>query len=507
LFHATLESTADGILVVATDRRISGYNQKFLEMWHMPRMALDGLRDEDLLPIAVPQLHDPAAFQGGVQALYAQPSAVSFDVLAFKDGRVFERYSQPQKIGDQIVGRVWSFRDVTQTRHLEEELRQAQKMEAVGRLAGGVAHDFNNLLMLISGYANQILEDKKLAPAHRESCEQLVDATNRAASFTRQLLAFSRKNPIMPEVRDLNAIVTGMNKMLERLVSGNIQLVMNLSADPLPVYADPSQLELMIMNLAINARDAMPDGGVMTVSTSYEAVPAGDSSRPEPLQTEYVLLQVADTGYGMSEDIRRHIFEPFFTTKDVGKGTGLGLSTVYGIVEQAEGYLSVDSEPNQGSTFRIFLPRSTKPISGKIKVQDLSPDTGDETILLVEDESGIRSMTRMYLESLGYRVLEASNGREAVQISRQYQDLIDLLVTDIVMPGMRGDELVPMIRRERPGLSVIFISGYPDLPNADAGITVLEKPFTFPDLGRCVRFVLNEARKDTNRQGKVRRQA
>ncbi|HEY6307633.1 MAG TPA: PAS domain S-box protein [Candidatus Angelobacter sp.] len=509
LFHATLESTADGILVVSRDGKISGYNQKFLEMWHMPRMSLQGLRDEELLPIAVEQLQDPAAFHAGVQALYAQPGAVSFDTLVLKDGRIFERYSQPQTIGEQLVGRVWSYRDVTQTRLLEEELRQAQKMEAVGRLAGGVAHDFNNLLMLISGYANQILDDKNLPPQHRDSCEQLVEAAGRAASFTRQLLAFSRKNPVLPEVMDLNRVVAGVQKMLQRLVSDRIQVMMNLLGETLPVHADPSQIELMILNLAINARDAMPDGGVLTLTTTREAAEGAISVVPELARNDYVVLQLADTGYGMSEDIKRHIFEPFFTTKDVGKGTGLGLSTVYGIVEQAEGYISVDSKPNEGSVFRIFLPRSTKSISERTKPLDLPPETGHETILLVEDEAGIRAMTHMYLESLGYKVLEAANGREAVQISRQHKGVIDLLLTDVVMPGIRGDELVRLIRQERTGLSAIFISGYPDVQGLDEDVTVLEKPFTFPDLGRCVRSVLSQAPSEVKKREKprTRRQA
>lgn len=503
LFHATLESTADGILVVSKEGKISGYNRKFLEMWRMPHMALNGLSDEDLLPIAIPQLQDPAAFQAGVQSLYARPEAVSFDTLLLKDGRIFERYSQPQSVGEQIVGRVWSFRDVTNTRRLEEELRQAQKMEAVGRLAGGIAHDFSNLLMLISGYANQILEDKKLPAQHRESLEQLVDAASRATSFTGQLLAFSRKSPVLPAVIDLNGVVAGMQKMLQRLVSDRIQVVMSFSREPLPVYADPSQIELMIMNLAINARDAMPDGGVLTLTTSHEVVPEPDKAGSEAARTSFVLLQVADTGYGMSDEVKRHIFEPFFTTKEVGKGTGLGLSTVYGIVEQAEGYITVESEPNRGSIFRVFLPRSLRPAPEEPKAHELPSETGGhETLLLVEDESGIRTSTRMYLESLGYRVLEAANGREAARISRQYQHPIDLLLTDVVMPGIRGDELVRTIRQERPGLPVIFISGFPDLQTLDTGVTVLEKPFTFPQLGRCVRSVLDEARQEQEKREK-----
>jgi CheY-like chemotaxis protein len=287
-----------------------------------------------------------------------------------------------------------------------------------------------------------------------------------------------------------------MEKMLQRLVSGRIQVVMNLFADPLPIYADPSQIELMIMNLAINARDAMPEGGVLTLITSREVLPNGDGHGSKFAESDYVLLQVADTGYGMSEDIRRHIFEPFFTTKEMGKGTGLGLSTVYGIVEQAQGYITAESAPNQGSVFRILLPRSAEKAADKREVENLPPQIGHETLLLVEDEPGIRATTRAYLESLGYRILEASNGREAVQISRQHQGVVDLLLTDLVMPGIRGDDLVRVIHHERPRLPVIFISGFPDLQDLGAGVTILEKPFTFPELGRCVRSVLDQAHQE-----------
>jgi PAS domain S-box-containing protein len=489
LFHATLESTADGILVVSREGTISSYNQKFLEMWRMPRMDIHGLRDEDLIPIGFSQVQDPLAFRENVQALYAKPEAISFDTVLLKDGRIFERYSHPQTVGEQVVGRVWSFRDVTQTRQLEEELRQSQKMEAVGRLAGGIAHDFNNLLMLISGYANQILEDRSLPAQHREACEQLVEATSRATTFTRQLMAFSRKNRVLPVVMDLNRVVTGMRKMLERLVAGRIQLVTNLPDEPLPVYADPSQIELMIMNLAINARDAMVEGGVLTLTTSHEITDSTGGAGPP---AEYALLQVSDTGCGMSDDIRRHIFEPFFTTKERGKGTGLGLSTVFGIVEQAEGYISLESAPNEGTTFRIFLPQSTRPITEERKAREFPPAPGHETLLLVEDETGIRTMTRIYLESLGYNVLEAAHGRQATEISRQYQMEIDLLLTDIVMPGLRGDELARLLRKERPQMGVIYMSGYPDPQGVDPGMIVLEKPFAFPELGRAVRLVLDQ---------------
>jgi two-component system cell cycle sensor histidine kinase/response regulator CckA len=494
LLQATLESTADGILVISSEGLVSTCNQKFLDMWQVPRMEVIGLRDEELLSIATPQIQDPEGFLHNVRSLYENPTSVSFDVVTLKDGRIFERYSQPEAIGDLVVGRVWSFRDVTHTRRLEEELRQSQKMEAVGRLSGGVAHDFNNLLMLISGYANQILEDKSLPQQHRESGEQLLEATRRAAAFTRQLLAFSRKSPVLPVVIDLSQIVSNMQKLLKRLLSERIQLVTRLSNEPLPVYVDPSQIELMIMNLAINARDAMPDGGVLSMTTSHETASENEREGKPPVPSDFALLVVADTGYGMSAEIKRHLFEPFFTTKDVDKGTGLGLSTVYGIVEQAGGYITVESEPNEGATFRVFLPRAVAPIAENAQAEEQPPIGGHETILLVEDESGIRTMTRGYLESLGYKVLEAASGRAAMQVSRLYQGAIDLLVTDLVMPAMRGDELVRTIRQERPGIAAIIITGQPEVEELKAQVSLVQKPFAFSELGRRVRSVLDEAR-------------
>jgi PAS domain S-box-containing protein len=494
LLDSTLESTADGILVVSSDRRVTSCNQKFLEMWGIPRMAITGLNDAALLSVAIPQLHDARKFEVELQALYDNPENVSFDILRLKDGRIFERYSQPQRIGDQIVGRVWSFRDITQSRHLEEELRQAQKMEAVGRLAGGVAHDFNNLLMLISGYADQMIKDPDFPEKHREACEQLVEATTRAGALTRQLLAFSRKHPVAPKVVDLNRVVSDMQKMLQRLLSDRIKLVINFRDESLPVYADPGQLELVIMNLAINARDAMQDGGVLSLTTRKEMLAGGSEEGGEPATTSFALLEVNDTGHGMSQEIREHIFEPFFTTKEIGKGTGLGLSTVHGIVEQAGGYISVESEPHHGSTFRIYLPKSREPAAESDEPEEPPVARGHETILLVEDEAGIRTMTKVYLESLGYKVLEAGSAQEALRIAREQRGKIHLLVTDVVMPGMRGDELVRIVRQESPTVIAIYMSGFADLHELDPSIPVVEKPFAFPDLGRRIRAVMDEAR-------------
>lgn len=502
LLHSTLESTADGILMVSTDGRVTGCNQKFLEIWHLPRLVVAGLRDEDLLTSAAPLVTDMKAFLEGVQALKDKPDAVRVDTVRLKDGRILERYTQPQRIDEKIAGRVWSFRDVTQSRRLEEELRQSQKMEAVGRLAGGVAHDFNNLLMLISGYANQMLENPDLPEKNRVSCEQLVDASKRASALTRQLLAFSRKHPVTPQRVDLNSIVSDMGRMLQRLLTDRIQLVINLSADALPVNADPSQIELMIMNMAINARDAMPEGGSLSITTRVEVL--AETEDQEWGSTQYVVMEVTDTGVGMPPEIKERIFEPFFTTKGVGRGTGLGLSTAYGIAEQASGHITVESEPNQGTTFRIYLPLSTSEAPAKITLAQSPPPTGHETLLLAEDEAGIREMTRVYLESLGYKVLPAADGDEALRISREYAGVIDLLVTDVVMPGIRGDDLARAVRSERPGIAVLIISGYAEQGQLGERTAILEKPFAFPELGRRAREVLAAKQETSDKPGDIR---
>ena len=500
LLHATLESTADGILVVGIDGTIKTFNQRFAEMWRIPASVLGVAVDSDLLRIAAPQLEDPDEFLSKTRSLYKSVEEVSLDTLRFKDGRVFERYSQPQKVESRITGRVWSFRDVTQSQWLQEELHQAQKMEAVGRLAGGVAHDFNNILMLISGYTAQLLEENELTDRARSVCKELAAAAKRASSLTRQLLAFSRKHPVSPEVVDLNEVVSGLEAMLPRLVPGGIQFRVRVQQDALPVYVDRSQIELMIINLVLNARDAMPAGGTLAIELREDVLDL-DKAGGDP--RNYVVLQISDTGHGMSHEVQTRIFEPFFTTKGTGKGTGLGLSTVYGIVEQAGAYIAVDSEPGEGTTFRIYFPRAVVRDITHESVAEIAPATGNETILLVEDEEGIRSMTRAYLESLGYKVLEAGTGSEALQIARENRGRIQLLVSDIIMPGMRGDELARLLHQEQPDVLTMFISGFANVHELDQDIAIIEKPFTFPDLGREIRQVLDSRAKQLREERKA----
>lgn len=488
LLNATLESTADGILVISADGTVRSCNHKFLEMWRIDADSVLGRSDETLRATAALQLRNPQEFLSKVQELYANSDATSFDLLYFRDGRIFERFSQPQRVADRIVGRVWSFRDVTESKRLEEELRHAQKMEAVGRLAGGIAHDFNNLLMLISGYITQLYDDPSQSRENKIVCEQVIAATKRAAGVTRQLLSFSRKQQVTPMVADLNVIVLDVERMLGRLLSDTVRLEISVRDVPLPVYVDTSQIELVLMNLAINAQDAMPNGGLLSVRTDQEVIALNGDPGPEA----YAVIEVSDTGEGMTPEVQAHIFEPFFTTKQVGKGTGLGLSTVYGIVKGINGHIRVQSEPNRGSTFRVYLPQSRATAAPTTALPPQQPPRrGHETILLAEDEGGIRAMTRVYLEGLGYRVLEATDGLEAVRVSMEYKGSIDLLITDIMMPGMRGDAVATAIRGNRPRTKALFISGFADDNPEHQGPSFLQKPFEFPELGRQVRSILD----------------
>jgi len=478
LLSATLNSTADGILVVSRDGKVSGCNRRFAKLWHLQFESAVGWTDAELLSSVIDQLQDPDEFTAKVKALYSDPGATSFDVLQFKDGRIYERYSQPQCLEDRIVGRVWSFRDVTESRRMEEELRQSQKLEAIGRLAGGVAHDFNNLLMLISGYLG-LLADSGLSSNQTEACQQAVKATNRATALTRQLLAFSRKHPDAPTTTNLNEIVSNMQTVLRALVSEYIRLDVVLG-EPVPILVDVPQLEVVLINLAINAHDAMPSGGVLSVVTGAK----------ERKKEKFAVLTVTDTGKGMAPEVQARIFQPFFTTKEIGKGTGLGLSSAYGVVQKAGGSIEVESQVSQGTQFRVYLPETkAQPVLNSVVVPLPPPTHGRETILLAEDEIGIRTMTRAFLENLGYRVLDAPNGMEAVKVSRKFDGVIDLVVTDLLMPIMRGDAAVASIREKRPNIKVLYMSGSTE--DLVGTAEVLHKPFKFPELGRRVRTVLD----------------
>ncbi len=388
--------------------------------------------------------------------------------------------------------------DVTEQRRLEQQLRQAQKMEAVGRLAGGIAHDFNNLLMVISGYCEFLLERIGPDPALRGPAQEIANAANRATSLTKQLLAFSRKQMLAPKVLDLNGVVTENLKMLNRLIGEDIDLVMVPGSELGAVKADPGQIEQVIMNLAVNARDAMPRGGRLTIETSNATLDDDYARLHTPVAPgEYVMLAISDTGVGMDMETQNHVFEPFFTTKG-HKGTGLGLSTVYGIIKQSGGYIWVYSESGKGTTFKIYLPLvSATGETIHVQPAETAPvEQGHETILVVEDEMNLRRLARQYLEKQGYTVLEAVDGSAAINISSSYPGPIHLLLTDVIMPGMNGKELAQRLTALRPETRVLYMSGYTENVighngTLDNGVTLLPKPFTLPALKAKVREMLN----------------
>jgi len=399
-----------------------------------------------------------------------------------------------------VAAIVNNYRDVTDRRILEEQVMLSKKMEAIGRLAGGVAHDFNNILTAIGGYTDLLLADLPPDDHRRHDVEEIYQAAQRAAGLTQQLLAFSRRQVLQPKVIDLNALVPEIEKMLRRLIGEDILFATVLHPHLGNVRADPGQIEQVIVNLAVNARDAMPDGGRLTIETrnvELDAEYAVDHPTVKP--GRYVMLAVTDSGVGMDEETKSRIFEPFFTTKVRGKGTGLGLATVYGIVQQTGGHIWPYSEPGRGTTMRVYLPRVDAPADAIEHPSDAAPDTlrGNETILVVEDEAPVRAVTRQLLERNGYTVLEAPDGAAALALvdgaagSRH----IDLLLTDVIMPGMSGRELADKLKARRPNVRVLFMSGYTDDAVVrhgmlEPGLAYLEKPFRPPMLLKKVRGVL-----------------
>ncbi|SRR5579871_1897699 len=390
--------------------------------------------------------------------------------------------------------------DVTERRALEQQLRQSQKMEAVGRLAGGIAHDFNNLLMVISGYSEFLLDRLSPDPALRGPAQEIASAAGRATSLTRQLLAFSRKQMLAPKILDLNAVVSENLRMLTRMIGEDIDLMMIPALGLGAVRADAGQVEQVIMNLAVNARDAMPAGGKLTIETSNVSLDEEYARFHAPLRPgNYVMLAISDTGAGMDSETQSHIFEPFFTTKGP-KGTGLGLSTVYGIVKQSGGYIWVYSEPGKGTTFKIYFPRvaqvSESAVQVATPVEPVAAEPGTETVLLVEDEANLRYLARQFLEKQGYRVIEAADGAVAMQVAVAHEGTIHLLLTDVIMPGMNGRELAQRISEIRPNVKVLYMSGYTENVigrngTLDEGVHLLSKPFTLHELKRKVRQVLD----------------
>jgi signal transduction histidine kinase/CheY-like chemotaxis protein len=393
-------------------------------------------------------------------------------------------------------------------KQLEERLRQAHKMEAVGRLAGGVAHDFNNLLTIIRGNSD-LLKDREGADAFHQKCvDQIQKAAGRAVSMTRQLLAFSRMQVLQPRIMDVNAVVTEMGKMLPRLIGEHIELSFSPDPNLVSVKADPGQIEQVILNLAANARDAMPRGGKLTMRTANISIDEPEAvKRPPMVPGRYILFSVSDTGHGMDEATKAHIFEPFFTTKEVGKGTGLGLATVYGIVKQSGGFIWVESSPGEGTTFEVYLPQAVgTAANGESEEKPSTIPGGSETVLVVEDEAGVRELACQFLRVKGYNVLQAEGGLEALVVSRRHPGTIHLLLSDMVMPKMSGEELATQLRAIRPEIRLAFMSGYSEFSRGDLGkgfpdAPVLQKPFSPASLVGIVREALTRPLAAPAREG------
>ncbi len=496
-FRNLFEYAGDLIFTHDLSGLITSFNQTAERVTGYSRQEAQGMPLASLL-----SAEDQAALQQAMDCLLGGQNSVKYrlDLIA-RNG-----VSCPTEVSSRLIfqdGRpagVQSIaRDIRERQRLESQLLQAQKMEAIGRLAGGIAHDFNNLLTVITGYTQWMLDE--LPPDHplRPAATETLLAADRASALTNQLLAFSRNQVYQPEPVDLNVIVARLDRMLRRIIGEDIELSVSMAPQLGRVRADAGQLEQVLLNLVVNARDAMPGGGKLLVQTADVDVRESDSAETGCPPGSYVMILVADTGCGMDAKTKERIFEPFFTTKEKGKGTGLGLATVYGILSQNRGHITVESAPGQGSVFRVYLPRLAEPAGGAWAApRETGRAAGGETILLVEDERGVRRVIREMLERHGYKVLEAADGHAAEWTFRAHDAAIDLLITDVVMPEINGRELASLLKALRPDLKVLFISGYTDdaiLQNhiMSPGVSFLQKPFTPDTLARKVREVLDGA--------------
>ena len=495
-YRSLILSAAYGIYRSSLDGKFLDVNPALINMLGYSSveevLALDPKRDVFLNPEELTRLSDDYRRNGSLNGLEVQWKRKDGHVIIVRlSGRAMD--GEDEAKGElEIIAE-----DITERRQLEEQFRQAQKMEAVGRLAGGVAHDFNNLLMVINGYTEVLLEQLEPGDSRHQKVQSIQQAADKAAMLTRQLLAFSRKQLLELKVVDVNHVISDMERLLRPLIGENIELVTHLSPDAGRTRADAGQLEQVIMNLVVNAKDAMPDGGKITIQSSEITVRNNFREHRYIQPGRYVVISLADNGHGMDKETLSRIFEPFFTTKEKGKGTGLGLSTVYGIVKQSGGYVFANSDVGGGTTFFIYLPRveDSPEASLPVKSQD-NENRGTETVLLVEDEDSVRELVRETLVLRGYRVLEADNGEAGLRVAEHHGDEIDILITDVVMPGMGGRELAKRLMAMRPQIGVLYLSGYTEdaIVNhgaLDPGTAFLQKPFTLQKLAKKVREVLH----------------
>ena len=500
--ESQVEATLDGILVVNSEAKVILKNKRLAEIFKIPDEIMNDEDDAKMRSWVRSRMQDPEEFSRKVNELYSNPDQISRDELTLIDGTILDRYSAPVRDADEtIYGRIWAFRDITERRRLETQFLQSQKMEGIGQLAGGVAHDFNNILAIIQMQTSLLKNSHGISAEQSEFADEISSTVQRAASLTRQLLLFSRREVFQPRNLDFSEAVTNTTKMLRRIVGETIQIEIKLASQPMLVLADAGMIDQVLMNLTVNARDAMPNGGRLTIETSGvefdEAnIPKGSHARAG----SFVRLSVTDTGTGIPAEVLPRIFEPFYTTKEMGKGTGLGLATVFGITQQHQGWIDVDTKVGRGTTFRIYLPRLLSKATERSAQPSLKDmPGGDETLLLAEDDPSLRSSIRNALAKLGYRILEAPTGAKALEVWNENRDEIGLLLTDLVLPGgMNGKDLARTILQENPNLKVIYMSGYSmEVAGKDLqlkeGVNFLPKPFKAAKLAEIIRHHLDKS--------------
>ncbi|HTW78790.1 MAG TPA: PAS domain-containing protein [Terracidiphilus sp.] len=499
LFEAQVDSSLDGVLVLDPDGRRILQNESLLEMMKIPK-EISGNPDHTVQrQYVATMVRDPAQFLARIDYLNAHPDEISRDEIELLDGTILERYSSPVRDkSHKYHGRIWTYRNITERRKLEENLRQAQKMEALGQLSGGIAHDFNNLLTVILGCSEfigeKVKDDKRLG----RMAEMMAGAARRGAELTQRMLVFARRQNLLPQPVDVNRLLKEIENFLRRALTAQIELELIPSTEECVAIVDPAQLDNALLNLCVNARDAMPRGGKLTIETKCASLDDDFAARnPDVQPGHYIQIAVTDTGTGIRPEHLSRVFDPFFTTKEAGRGTGLGLSMVYGFVKQSKGHIRIYSELGRGTTVNLYLPRSEDPgLQRREDETSLSELHGTESILLVEDDPPVREFAKAQLQSLGYRVLEASNGHEALTVLHEHGDF-DLLFTDVVMPaGMNGHELAREAVRFKPGLRVLYCSGFPEGTMLHQGILtegaeLLSKPYSRLELARRIRKVLS----------------
>lgn len=503
LLRATFNATPDGILVWNQELKVTHANQQFFRMWQVPQTLQNLADDEALKKWVRHQLAEPLVFQNMVDRLLHSRIRDVFEI-ALKDGRVFDCHTAPMMLHGNEIGRVWDFRDITMQKQaeaererLQRELYQSQKLEAIGILAGGVAHDFNNMLGTIMGYAELVGQGMAPDDPLRDSVAKILEATHRSAGLIRQLLIFARKQAPTLMAIDVNSAVKTMLKMLQRLIGENIELSWQPAESPCTVKMDPSQLDQILVNLCVNAREAIEDVGRITINTARVFIDeAASKAHADCFPGNYVRLSVLDNGTGMDRETADRVFEPFFTTKGVGRGTGLGLSTVYGIVKQSQGFIHLCSEPGIGTTFNIHIPfHAAEKAPEQIQTVETIPHSQGETILMVEDDRMFAEMIRTMLERLGYEVLIAITPKEAIELAEKKTGKIDLILSDVVMPEMNGRELMDRLLSIRPDAKHLFMSGYTADVIIHRGVSdeeehFIQKPFTPDEIAAKLRSVL-----------------